>query len=803
MSSEFQLNELQKQRLSEITKNSTSNYADGYEFLRQEMQNFLDNPTNAGDPNRQDYEKMVFWLKNAAEINRNDASSQSNAFIRGTARTGRRYDNKEAGPDTLQRMSDLIGKAVVHDVLANSRIPDLPNLIQHDVQTAMKEGGLPIAMWGGSSFYWNLKLSEQPGDTVGNSILKDPAEYEKFLSVTSKAMLDTAAKFGITAEQALTALEAQLPAEVVSELVNRVIDYMDGSTISLAGDPERIDGFRASEADDGSVSWYQLDKDLKRTYVTDPDKVKELNQRREIRLEKGADENWQKSEAGSSDLKLAASNGNTYALHLDGDGKKTSATVTKADGSRIDREYQPNSALGQKKPRYERTYDAHGHMTEERKNLDDGSYTSSTELAAAERAAAEKAEAERAAAESQAAQIAAAERAAAEKAEAERVAAESQAAQIAAAERAAAEKAEAERAAAQIAAAEEARRSREREQEHQRLAEARQRELNQRLQTPPLQINLGSVATQRPSSQYGISLDQPASLNISVYKPPEPPAPEPKLKIAFGQPGQGNFSGGGNVNLPAIAPIPQPRPNLDVPIYKPAPSPGSGSRTGSGTGIFIGVPVLLDLDADGTIDVRPLATASVPHQGAEAEAPASTARFDWNSDCIPDPTAWVGPNDGLLAIDLAIDGSAGANGKIDQAKEIAFALWKSEEEIASENADAGSSHGARLTDLEGLRRYFDTNRNNVLDAADYRWSEFRVWRDANQNGVADAGELRTMADVGIKLISLMPASEGARAFSDGSSISGTSYAEMNDGTRMLAGDVALASRPGVLAQHAA
>ncbi|GGA74152.1 hypothetical protein GCM10011385_30190 [Nitratireductor aestuarii] len=727
----------------------------------------------------------------------------------------------------------MIGKVVIGDVLKNSYVPNISGLVRNDVHAALSKGEQTVGTWGGSSFYWNMQLSDDPKDTVGNSILKDPAEYEKFLSVTSKAMLDTAAKFGITAEQALTALEAQLPAEVVSELVNRVIDYMDGSTISLAGDPERIDGFRTSEADDGSVSWYQLDKDLKRTYVTDPDKVKELNQRREIRLEKGADENWQKSEAGSSDLKLAASNGNTYALHLDGDGKKTSATVTKADGSRIDREYQPNSALGQKKPRYERTYDAHGHMTEERKNLDDGSYTSSTELAAAERAAAEKAEAERAAAESQAAQIAAAERAAAEKAEAERVAAESQAAQIAAAERAAAEKAEAERAAAasqaaqiaaaekaaaekaeaeraaaeraaaQIAAAEEARRSREREQEHQRLAEARQRELNQRLQTPPLQINIGSVATQRPSSQYGISLDQPASLNISVYKPPEPPAPEPKLKIEFGQPGQGNFSGGGNVNLPAIAPIPQPRPNLDVPIYKPAPSPGSGSRTGSGTGIFIGVPVLLDLDADGTIDVRPLAIASVPHQAAEAEAPASTTRFDWNSDCIPDPTAWVGPNDGLLAIDLAIDGSAGANGKIDQAKEIAFALWKSEEEIASENADAGSSHGARLTDLEGLRRYFDTNRNNVLDAADDRWSEFRVWRDANQNGVADAGELRTMADVGIKLISLMPASEGARAFSDGSSISGTSYAEMNDGTRMLVGDVALASRPGVLAQHAA
>ncbi|MGO4196909.1 hypothetical protein AB4Z13_16260 [Rhizobium sp. YAF28] len=180
-------------------------------------------------------------------------------------------------------------------------------------------------------------------------------------------------------------------------------------------------------------------------------------------------------------------------------------------------------------------------------------------------------------------------------------------------------------------------------------------------------------------------------------------------------------------------------------------------------------PVLLDLNGDGHVDLRPL---DLGNGGANAS-------FDWDGDGVMDETAWVGPNDGFLAIDLGVDGVAGADGLIDQAHELAFASW----------ADPDDSLG--LSDLDGLRLVFDTNHDNVLDANDARWSEFRIWRDSNQNGVSDAGELLTMSEAGVKLVNLIPNPGGAQAFDDGSSISGTSSYETTNGQTHLVADASL------------
>nr|WP_245510199.1 hypothetical protein [Rhizobium leguminosarum] len=185
-------------------------------------------------------------------------------------------------------------------------------------------------------------------------------------------------------------------------------------------------------------------------------------------------------------------------------------------------------------------------------------------------------------------------------------------------------------------------------------------------------------------------------------------------------------------------------------------------------------PVLLDLDGDDHVDLRPIDVANI----------AASATFDWDGDGVRDTTAWVGPSDGFLAIDLATDGNIGSDGSIDQAKELAFSLW------ADPTAD-----GETVSDLEGLRLVFDTNHDNVLDVSDDRWTEFRVWRDINQNGISDAGELQTMTDAGIRLINLMPSSDGAQAFADGSVITGTSSYQTVDGNLHLVADARLALTP--------
>src|SRR5690606_20569036 len=105
--------------------------------------------------------------------------------------------------------------------------------------------------------------------------------------------------------------------------------------------------------------------------------------------------------------------------------------------------------------------------------------------------------------------------------------------------------------------------------------------------------------------------------------------------------------------------------------------------------------------------------------------------FDMNLDGVADKTGWVGSDDGILVLDR------NGNGSIDDVSEISFL-----DEV----------EGAQ-TDLEGLVA-FDSNGDGRLDAADERFFEFRVWRDLNQNGVSDAGELLTWAEAGISSLSL-------------------------------------------------
>ncbi len=105
----------------------------------------------------------------------------------------------------------------------------------------------------------------------------------------------------------------------------------------------------------------------------------------------------------------------------------------------------------------------------------------------------------------------------------------------------------------------------------------------------------------------------------------------------------------------------------------------------NGFGVYSNKPVMLDLDGDDHIDLRMFSPA-------EFEA-GNGPRFDWDGDGIADGSAWAGPADGWLAIDVAADGSAGPDGLINQAKELAFTMWKTPEELAGEQADITDSRG--------------------------------------------------------------------------------------------------------------
>jgi hypothetical protein len=175
------------------------------------------------------------------------------------------------------------------------------------------------------------------------------------------------------------------------------------------------------------------------------------------------------------------------------------------------------------------------------------------------------------------------------------------------------------------------------------------------------------------------------------------------------------------------------------------------SRSGS-----TGDPIVIDLDGNG-IELY--------------SRNNSPAQFDFDDDGYAETTAWAGPQDGILVID------EGNDNQITQSKEIAFAKWTAAE---------GD------TDLEGLAATFDSNHDGVLDARDARYADFKVWKDANSNGVVDAGEMQTLAQAGIKSFNLKVKDGTNLSLDDGSVIHGLFDIQRADGSLIQGADVSLA-----------
>ncbi|QCB53349.1 tandem-95 repeat protein [Sphingopyxis sp. PAMC25046] len=163
-------------------------------------------------------------------------------------------------------------------------------------------------------------------------------------------------------------------------------------------------------------------------------------------------------------------------------------------------------------------------------------------------------------------------------------------------------------------------------------------------------------------------------------------------------------------------------------------------------------PVTLDLGGD----------------GLDFVSSAAGAAFDHDGDGVREATSWAGRGDGILVRDANGDGIANDGG------EISFSV-------------AGS------TDLEGLRLQYDSNGDGKLSAEDAEFASFGVWQDANGDGVTDAGEFRSLADLGIASIALI--SDGkAYVAGDGEVIvHGEASFTRTDGTTAAVGDVSFIS----------
>jgi hypothetical protein len=166
-------------------------------------------------------------------------------------------------------------------------------------------------------------------------------------------------------------------------------------------------------------------------------------------------------------------------------------------------------------------------------------------------------------------------------------------------------------------------------------------------------------------------------------------------------------------------------------------------------------PLVLDLDGDGL------------------ELTAVKTFFDFNGDGVRTGTAWVGADDGILVRDL------NGNGTIDNGSELF-------------GTDTVKSDGTHATSGLDALADMDSNGDGQFTAADTDWNQVKVWRDLNQDGITEAGELFTLDELGITRIAVSGVDNGSSI--NGNTVEQTASFTIN-GQEQTAGDIGLTSAP--------
>jgi hypothetical protein len=131
-------------------------------------------------------------------------------------------------------------------------------------------------------------------------------------------------------------------------------------------------------------------------------------------------------------------------------------------------------------------------------------------------------------------------------------------------------------------------------------------------------------------------------------------------------------------------------------------------------------PLVLDLDGDGIETVGIFG----------ASGTGSPILFDHDADGTRTGTGWVAPDDALLVRDI------NGNGSIDSGRELF-----GDNTLLPNGQTATNGFTALLQ--------HDANGDGQVNSQDAIFSQLRVWRDLNQDGVSQAGELQTLAQAGI------------------------------------------------------
>jgi hypothetical protein len=194
--------------------------------------------------------------------------------------------------------------------------------------------------------------------------------------------------------------------------------------------------------------------------------------------------------------------------------------------------------------------------------------------------------------------------------------------------------------------------------------------------------------------------------------------------------------------------------------YFPSQYAGNISATMTYNGTTYAMPQMVSLSTSNITRYQSPLVLDLNGDGVHTVDTSAGVVFDVLGTGSKQVTSWVDRHDGLLAIDLNGDG------QINNGTE----LFGSGTQLANGNKAADG--------WQALKQH-DTNWDGHINAADAVFSQLRVWVDANGDGVSDAGELRTMEDVGIVDINL--AADDAMVEQNGNVLRGFSSYTTKDG----------------------
>ena len=180
-----------------------------------------------------------------------------------------------------------------------------------------------------------------------------------------------------------------------------------------------------------------------------------------------------------------------------------------------------------------------------------------------------------------------------------------------------------------------------------------------------------------------------------------------------GAEGKKIFAAMNKIEYPVNPEIPDnPNPNLWPPILNP-----NKEKSGWAGSKSIPDPIAIDLDGDGVEFVK------------------NGTYFDYDNNKFAEKVTWLGKDDGWLARDVNGDGTINDGSEL-----FGDSTKKKDGTLAKNGYDALAE--------------FDDNKDGKIDSSDAIYSQLRVWQDANGNGISDSGELKTLAEVGIKQLNL-------------------------------------------------